>query len=120
MPCQILVAYQCGSPVGEIVAIVSAGHVFSRLETLQANGWDKTTWSRSFTVIRVEDKAAGDLTYLRERFFAADGLSLRESGLGRYYFGVPTADSDEYAALNAYGEIECNWLVAEAFLQERS
>lgn len=121
MPCQILVAYQCYKPQGEIVAVVGADHVFSPLERLQSNGGDKTTWSRKFTVVVVSDKTVDELSWLRDPLMVAGASepTIHPSGLNRWYFAVPTVGTPQYDALNATGEIECPWSVAEQFLLER-
>lgn len=114
MPCQILVAYQCAVPVGEIVGVFEGDHVFGRHETLERWG-NRDTWPRNFTVLRIADKPRSELLHLKDRIDAGT-----PEEVGKYYFTVPKITDPEYAPLNNTGEILCTWSAALPFLRERS
>ena len=115
MPCQILVAYQCSVPVGEVVGVFNADEVFSKYVTLAAWG-DKATWHRNFTLIMLTDKTRAELLFLLEKL--PEGHD--QEGVGRYYFAVPAMGTPEYTVLNATGEISCDWATVLPYLLERS
>jgi hypothetical protein len=119
MPCQILVSYQSSKPVGEVVDVVADSHQFSASEQLTAGSGE---WTRLFTVIIIRDKTAAELLYLKSPLLLAGTTkpTLHPSNLGSWYFGVPPLGTPEYTALNATGEIECDWATAAKFLLERS
>lgn len=137
MPSQILVAYQCGEPTGEIVAIVDELHVFSPQETLSS--WemsaapnDRSNWNRNFTLVRVTDKTKEELGYLTEPLMLPEedwsvdpetgqpGPETDPSGLRKWHFAIPPEGSGEYNALNQYGEIECPFSVCMPLLIDRA
>lgn len=116
MPCQLLVSYQSGRPTGDIVAVVDADHQWGRYESLSR--WlavninhTRDNWPRSFTVVKVTDRDQADLAHLSEKPI--------ETGISRYYLGVPESGTPEYLSLVQFGEYECAFSEVEAYLMER-
>ena len=116
MPCQILVSYQSARPVGDIIAVVDADHVWGKYESLSA--WEsgesentRANWPRGFTVVKVKDRTHLELGHLSEKNL--------ETGNGVYYLRVPLEGTEEYESLNTTGEYECSFDKVEQYLGRR-
>lgn len=116
MACQLLVSYQSFRPTGDIVAVVGADHQWGRYESLER--WlavniyhTAENWPRKFTVVKVTDRTAEQLAYLAEKPI--------ETGVSRYYLGVPAVGTPEYASLASTGQYECAFSEVETYLMER-
>lgn len=113
---QILVSYQSYRPTGDIVAVVDDDHQWGRYESLAC--WlavnvyhTAENWPRKFTVVKVTDRTTEQLAYLAEKPI--------ETGISRYYLGVPTAGTPEYESLATTGQYECAFAEVEGYLMER-
>ena len=118
MPCQILVSNNSGFPKGYILAVLDINHVFSPNETLKEwvkAGNDPLNWGRSFTLVKVIDKAISELQYILEPF-VVDNVSQGR----KYSFIEPLKGSVLYNDLYDDGEAESLWSVAEPYLIERT